>query len=99
MGHLNIIRADVDENDNVTIALTENAWGEFAGNENEVASQWGKFMGQMVKSIAKTIGGSSVNEEIVEAMILEALNESMSSIEEPPLSHGEPIPGDMDPLS
>lgn len=95
MTHLNIVRADVDGDNKVTIAITKNIWDPVAMSPGDEAVEWGKLVGQIVKAVAKTMGeDGKMNEEIAEVRILASLQESMYSIEEPPVKPGEPIPGD-----
>ena len=95
--HQNIIRADVDEANKVTIAFTKNIFEGTEGGNDGVAAEWGKLLGQLLKALAISMGESGMNPEIAELKIMNALNASIYSIEEPRVRPGEAIPGDDEP--
>ena len=87
----NIVRVDEDEEGHVAIAFTVNAWD--VPSEDLLIKEWGSVIGQMVKALAKTMEEAGINAELTEMKILTAVNESLCSIEEPPLTPRDTFPG------
>jgi hypothetical protein len=94
MEYHNIIRVDESDSGSVAIAFTLNAWEIKDGDL--LIKEWGSVIGQVIKSLAKTMGEGGINPEIAEMKLLQAINHSMYSINEPPIRPGEPVPGDED---
>lgn len=97
MKHQNIFRADVNEDNLVTIALTKNMWdGDLT--PDEAAGEWGRIIAQLVKAVAKTMDTEKeMSAELAELKILNAIESALYSAEEPSVTPGLPVPGDDSP--